>query len=79
MGYLAWIGDKVRWWCDYTSFFQGHACWHVLVATSYFCGYLTVRSEGIQDDAKRESSNDDVSVGIEIAPRENKCCGKLIE
>ena len=71
LGYLAWIGDKLRWWCDYTSFFQGHACWHVLVATSYFCGYLTVRSEGIQDDAKRESSNDDVSVGIEIAPREN--------
>ena len=51
-------------------FFQGHACWHVLVATSYFCGYLTVRSEGMQDDAERESSNDDVSIAIEIVSRE---------
>ena len=21
-GYLAWVGDKLRWWCDYTSFFS---------------------------------------------------------
>jgi len=68
LGYLAWIGDKLRWWCDYTSFFQGHACWHVLVATSYFCGYLIVRSEGLQEEAE-EAKHDDLSVGIEISPK----------
>ena len=65
LGYLAWIGDKLRWWCDYTSFFQGHACWHVLVATSYFCGYLIVRSEGQQEEAEK-AKGEDVTVGIEI-------------
>ena len=69
LGYLAWIGDKLRWWCDYTSFFQGHACWHVLVATAYFCGYLTVRSEGMEGNAERASGNNGGGIRIEISPQ----------
>ena len=38
-------GDQEKWLCDSKSFFQGHALWHFLTATSYFCGYLFGRSE----------------------------------
>jgi hypothetical protein len=47
LAYLSRELDVTGKWCNPTSFLQGHAVWHVLVAAPLLMAYLMLRSEVI--------------------------------
>jgi len=47
VSFTSWFLDRQDIWCAPESFFQGHAVWHILCATSIFLLYLSFRVEKI--------------------------------